>query len=71
MLTLYQFIADEFTECQTLTLSIIPLNNATTYTGVPPYYLLAFEPGGIPTTTAVGSNPQNLTWQVAHKRGTP
>lgn len=37
--------------------------------GVAPYYLIAFELGGIPTTTPLGSDPTNMTWTANHKAG--
>ncbi|KIP02077.1 hypothetical protein PHLGIDRAFT_60745, partial [Phlebiopsis gigantea 11061_1 CR5-6] len=35
---------------------------------VPPYYLIAFEVGGVPTTTNLGSDASNLSWKNTHKR---
>ncbi|KIP02078.1 hypothetical protein PHLGIDRAFT_311064 [Phlebiopsis gigantea 11061_1 CR5-6] len=58
---------DDFEECQTFSISVQP-NNAP-YTAVPPYYMVAFEISGIPTTTNIGQNPTNLTWQNTHKQG--
>ena len=37
--------------------------------GIPPYYMFAFEVGGIPTTQMIGSDPANLTWIADHKQG--
>lgn len=31
--------------------------------------MLAFEVGGVPTTSAIGSDPANLWWQADHKQG--
>ena len=65
-----QFLEQEFDECQTVPIVVESLStNDTTALGVPPYYLLAFEAGGVPTTTMVGSDPANLSWQAIHKRG--
>ena len=36
---------------------------------VPPFYLYAFEVGGVPTVTLVGSDLTNMLWTAAHKRG--
>ena len=67
---LAQFVDQDFTECQTLPLLVESLfTNNTAAVGVPPYYLIAFEAGGIPTTTMIGSDPNNLSWQAIHKRG--
>ena len=63
-----QYIQTSFDECQTLPVIVEPLTNATS-TGVPPYYLIAFEVGGIPTTTMIGNDPQNLSWTAIHKAG--
>ncbi|KAJ7595332.1 hypothetical protein C8J56DRAFT_775523, partial [Mycena floridula] len=37
---------------------------------VAPYYMMAFEIGGIPTTTLLGSDVSNLRWTVDHVPGT-
>ena len=44
----------------------LPPQNST---GVPPYYLFAFEVGGIPTAQMVGSDPANLTWIANYRQG--
>ncbi|GJE96423.1 hypothetical protein PsYK624_126200 [Phanerochaete sordida] len=51
-----------FEECQTLPISLIGV-------GQPPYYMLAFESGGISTSSQIGYDPANLWWQVNHKQG--
>ncbi|KZP02863.1 hypothetical protein FIBSPDRAFT_663744, partial [Athelia psychrophila] len=33
---------------------------------VPPYYMIAYESGGIPTTTNIGTNATNLSWQAGY-----
>ncbi|KAI0791462.1 hypothetical protein BC629DRAFT_1509716 [Irpex lacteus] len=58
-----------FSECQQLPLLIVPLNTTPTYYGIPPYYLFAFEPGGIPSVSMIGTDPKNLSWQNTHQRG--
>ena len=40
-------------------------------TGDPPYYMIAFKPSGIPTTSLVGSDPTNLSWTVNQPSGKP
>ena len=47
----------------------LPLANGSFY-GSAPYYMIALEAGGIPTTTEIGSDPSNLLWTVDHKQGT-
>ena len=64
-----QNVLTEVEECQTLQITIEPPNSTSSTTGVPPYYFFAFELNGVPTTTAVGSDPSKLFWQVTHKRG--
>lgn len=66
---LVKFVSQEFTECQTLSIIAEPLLSNSSVIGVAPFYLIAFEVGGIPTTTMVGSNPSNLSWTANHKRG--
>ncbi|KAI0804496.1 hypothetical protein BC629DRAFT_1590764 [Irpex lacteus] len=63
------FVASEISECQTLPLQVIPLKPSSTFTGVGPYYMFAFEPEGIPTVSLIGSDPKNLSWQNTHKSG--
>ncbi|KAI0084381.1 hypothetical protein BDY19DRAFT_909858 [Irpex rosettiformis] len=63
------FVASELTECQTLPIQIKPLTSNSTYTGVGPYYMFAFEPGGVPSVAMIGEDPKKLTWQNTHKSG--
>ncbi|KLO16881.1 hypothetical protein SCHPADRAFT_994839 [Schizopora paradoxa] len=37
--------------------------------GTPPYYMIAFNPGGVATTSFIGSDPNNLTWTVNQSGG--
>ncbi|KAJ3523914.1 hypothetical protein NM688_g8648 [Phlebia brevispora] len=64
------YVDESFAECQTLPIIVEPLSDNSTTAGVPPYYLFAFELGGIPTVTMVGNDPNNLTWVANHKQGT-
>ncbi|OBZ72846.1 hypothetical protein A0H81_07009 [Grifola frondosa] len=62
--------SSELQACTNLTIEIQPLNSSTTSIGTPSYSLLAFELGGVPTTTALGSNVSQLApWQVNHRIG--
>ncbi|GJE93630.1 hypothetical protein PsYK624_097900 [Phanerochaete sordida] len=64
------FLDDSFQECQKLPIVVEPLTGAdASAVGVPPYYLMAFELNGVPTTTSLGSDLNNLSWQVTHKAG--
>ncbi|GJE96424.1 hypothetical protein PsYK624_126210 [Phanerochaete sordida] len=53
-----------FEECQLVQVDVI--GNFGT---VAPYYMLAFEPGGVPTTSMIGHDRSNLWWQANHQRG--
>ncbi|TCD71080.1 hypothetical protein EIP91_000172 [Steccherinum ochraceum] len=64
------FILTEISECQMLPIVVSSIfANDSTKLGTPPYYLLAFELGGVPTTTMVGTDPTKLSWQANHARG--
>lgn len=64
-----QSITGSFQECQTLPIVVLPLPGNSSAIGVPPYSLIAFEDGGVPTSTIIGSDPKNLTWQVKFNQG--
>ncbi|KDQ50209.1 hypothetical protein JAAARDRAFT_589999 [Jaapia argillacea MUCL 33604] len=53
--------------CQTYSLSIYAGQNNISGLSTPPYYLFAYEVGGITTVTPVGST--SLEWQVTHPAG--
>ncbi|KDQ50210.1 hypothetical protein JAAARDRAFT_211876 [Jaapia argillacea MUCL 33604] len=53
--------------CQTYSLGIDPGPNNISGLSTPPYYLVAYEVGGITTVTPVGST--SLAWQVTHPAG--
>lgn len=57
-------------ECQSYQLIVQNRTDNASAVGIPPYYLMAFVPGGIPTTSLVGSDPNNLTWTVNQPAGT-
>ncbi|KIP04189.1 hypothetical protein PHLGIDRAFT_205058 [Phlebiopsis gigantea 11061_1 CR5-6] len=60
---------DALEECQTLSVQISSRTSEGSAVGVPPYYFLAFEVDGVPTTTPMDGIPSNMSWQVRHKRG--
>lgn len=64
-----KFVELEFTECKSYPVFVESITNDPSALGVAPYYLIAFEVGGIPTTTMVGSDPHNLSWTANHKQG--
>ncbi|KAF7966244.1 hypothetical protein HWV62_39441 [Athelia sp. TMB] len=59
-------------QCTSLALNAFAIPNASnqSYVGVPPYYMIAFVPGGVPVATLIGSNASNLTWQAEFDVGT-
>ncbi|KAJ3480187.1 hypothetical protein NLI96_g8529 [Meripilus lineatus] len=61
--------ATEIPECQTLSIVVSSISTDPNALGVPPYYMLALEQGGVPTTQNVGNNPGNLSWVVDHVAG--
>ncbi|KAF8840448.1 hypothetical protein BDN67DRAFT_642479 [Paxillus ammoniavirescens] len=55
-------------ECETMRISTSsPIKSPSTQERA--YYLLAFEPGGIATTSLVGLDASSLHWQVRHPAG--
>ncbi|KAH7914903.1 hypothetical protein BJ138DRAFT_999013, partial [Hygrophoropsis aurantiaca] len=54
-------------ECDTIDLSIHSSENSDTREG--PYYILAFEVGGVSTSSFIGVNADSLRWQVNHPAG--
>ncbi|GJE96426.1 hypothetical protein PsYK624_126230 [Phanerochaete sordida] len=57
-------------ECQKYQITIQSQDGgSSSQAGVPPYYMLALEPSGIPTTSLIGSDPSNLWWQANHQNG--
>ncbi|KAI0791341.1 hypothetical protein C8Q75DRAFT_73715 [Abortiporus biennis] len=64
-------ILGDLSECQTLPIQIIAvaLADNPNSVGVPPYYMMAFKFGGVPTTTLIGSDATNLSWTVNHAKG--
>lgn len=47
----------------------LAISSNGSFLGVPPYFLVAFELGGIPTQANIGSDYGNLSWKADHKRG--
>lgn len=65
-----QYTDREVEECQTLPLYVVSTTDNASSLGVAPYYMAAFEAGGVPTVTLVGTTTSNLSWQVRHRRST-
>ena len=49
---------------------VTPGTGSTASLGTPPYYMLAFQPGGVTTRSLLGTDPANLQWTVDHPAGT-
>lgn len=65
-----QQISSLLPECQNLKLLVSSSTNNITTLGTPPYYVIAIEANGFSTTSLVGTDPSNLSWQVNHAAGT-
>lgn len=63
-----QFDGTTLTECQSYQVDV-STDPSTKLTAVPPFYLTAYVPGGIPTTTFLGSNLDDLQWTVNQPSG--
>ncbi|KAI0942404.1 hypothetical protein AcW1_003046 [Taiwanofungus camphoratus] len=63
------YVLTEVQECQNMSIIVESITSNASAIGMPPYYLIAFEPGGVPTTSLVGSDPSHLSWRVNHKSG--
>ncbi|KZT01644.1 uncharacterized protein LAESUDRAFT_752523 [Laetiporus sulphureus 93-53] len=63
------YLETELEECQNMTIVVESLSSNSSELGVPPYYLIAFELGGVPTTRMVGPDASKLYWQVGHREG--
>ncbi|KAJ7912992.1 hypothetical protein B0H13DRAFT_2326757 [Mycena leptocephala] len=57
-----QEVSNSLPSCRTFPITVDPL----TAHGVPPFYMIAFEVGGAPTTSFIGTNASNLAWTVRH-----
>jgi len=67
------FLSTNLQACFELRLVVFPnLKNETagSFSGVPPYYMMAFPEGGQPITTLVGENNDTLAWTPTHPVGT-
>lgn len=65
-LVLWQFVSTSLPTCQNLPIIVESYNSDNSTHGTPPYYMMAFEVNGVPTTTFIGTDENNLTWQVNH-----
>jgi hypothetical protein len=64
------FVSTSLSECQSLSLVVSSFHNDDVTFGTPPYYMMAMEVGGIPTTDFVGADRSALNWVVNHAAGT-
>ncbi|KAI5122265.1 hypothetical protein M0805_007129 [Coniferiporia weirii] len=64
------FVSTELVQCQNYSIVVSPQDgNNVSDVGVSPYYLIAFKEDGVPTTSYIGSDPNNLSWQVNQANG--
>lgn len=68
IITTLQSITFEVTQCAQISMHLITLSNDAGL-GVPPYYMIAAVPTGVPIINTLGSNPANLIWQVGYPSG--
>ncbi|KAJ7475204.1 hypothetical protein B0H11DRAFT_2158629 [Mycena galericulata] len=57
-------LSSELPSCRSFPISVKPFNPANDTHGVPPFYMMAFPVGGIPTTTLIGTDESDLSWTV-------
>ncbi|KZS94132.1 hypothetical protein SISNIDRAFT_549342 [Sistotremastrum niveocremeum HHB9708] len=50
-------------ECNNVTITITPSANSVP---TPPFYMVAYEVNGIATTSLIGTDPSDLSWEVNH-----
>lgn len=63
-----QVLPNELGTCIPYQIVVKPFN-ATGNLGIAPYYMISFPIGGIPVSTPIGSDPDNLSWKVTHPAG--
>ena len=56
-------------QCGSYPLMVMNRTSNASDIGIPPYYLIAFSPGEIPTTSFIGTDPKDLSWTVNHPCG--
>ncbi|PPR06300.1 LOW QUALITY PROTEIN: hypothetical protein CVT26_005132 [Gymnopilus dilepis] len=64
----YQDLTNTVPSCDSVPIVIIPMNS-TTLGATPPFYMISFALGGIPVTSFIGTDPNNLTWTVVQPVG--
>jgi len=64
------FLSTELPSCDTLPVIVSPVNVTNQTHGVPPFYMIAWEIGGTPSSSLLGLNESSLSWTVNHPVGT-
>ncbi|KAF5313892.1 hypothetical protein D9619_012998 [Psilocybe cf. subviscida] len=65
-----QILPTDVSACGSLPIVVKPFNATFNNTrGVPPYYMISFPVDGMPLTTLIGSDPDNLSWAVGSPIG--
>ncbi|KAF5378925.1 hypothetical protein D9757_008740 [Collybiopsis confluens] len=64
------FLSYSLPSCQTFGIIVEPVNATNLTQAFPPFYMLAWEIGGTPRTTLLGTDNSSLSWQVDHPVGT-
>lgn len=57
------------TQCQSYGIKLDNNTNQPNTFGAPPYCMIAFPANGVPTTSRIGTDPNNLSWTVNQRQG--
>jgi hypothetical protein len=63
------FLTTSLPSCDSLPITVEPVNATNITHGIPPFYMLAWEIDGTPSTTLLGLNESSLSWTVNHPVG--
>ncbi|KAF4583908.1 hypothetical protein EYR40_002406 [Pleurotus pulmonarius] len=59
-------ISNDLPSCQEMRIVVKSFNADNSTHGTPPYYMRSFEVGGLPMTTLIGTDENDLRWTVTH-----
>lgn len=62
-------ISSDLPACREMRIIVKSYNADNSTHGTPPYYMRSFELGGLPTTSFIGTDENDLRWTVAHPIG--
>ncbi|KAF9492395.1 hypothetical protein BDN71DRAFT_1473847 [Pleurotus eryngii] len=62
-------ISTDLPTCREMRIIVKSFNADNSTHGTPPYYMRSFELGGLPTTTLIGTDENDLRWTVTHPLG--